>query len=358
MTESNTPYMERIVDEDQLDDYLTNHIGEADEYGISYHEEGHSNETIFVTWDDRQLVIRRPPPGEVADTAHDVLREYSVMESLQPTEVPVPPTILSCDDHSVLGNSFYIMERVEGNVIREDEPERFAVPKHRKQIGYELIDTLVNIHSVDYDDVGLEAGEFGYPNGFTKRQVDRWSKQIEWAREITATKREVRKLDEVMAWLQNNIPSNPPTTLVHGDYKLDNVLFGPGTPPIIKAVFDWELSTLGDPFTDLGWMLSFWYDEGDPAPPEVGLYHTFTEREGYPTRQELVDRYESAMELTFENETFYRTLGVFKLAGLGEMFFRRYLEGNSNDPLYPLMETGVPQLADRAMRIINGDEPL
>lgn len=358
MTERNSSYMERIVDQDKLIQYLADHLGESDNYDISYHGEGHSNETLFITWGDRELVIRRPPPGEVADKAHDVLREYRVIDSLQPTEVPVPPTVLSCDDRSILGSDFYIMERVAGDVLREDELDRFAVPEYRKQIGFELIDTLVNIHSVDYNDIGLEAGDFGYPDGFTKRQVDRWSKQIEWAREITANTREVPELDEVITWLQNNIPSDPYTTLVHGDYKLDNVLFGPGTPPVIEAVFDWELSTLGDPFTDLGWMLSFWYNEDDPAPPEVGLYQTFTGRDGYPTRRELVDRYEAAMGLTFDNERFYRTLGVFKLAGLGEMFFRRYLEGNSNDPLYPLMEDGVPQLADRAMRIINGNEPL
>jgi aminoglycoside phosphotransferase (APT) family kinase protein len=175
---------------------------------------------------------------------------------------------------------------------------------------------------------------------------------------VTSAEREVQALDTVTEWLQANVPSESPSTLVHGDFKLDNVLFAPGVPPTVTAVFDWELSTLGNPFTDLGWMLSFWWDDGDPAPPEIDLYPTFTTREGYMSRQELIDCYESSTGFSFENERFYRTLAVYKMAGLGEMFYRRLLEGNSDDPLYQLMEDGVPQLAERAIRIIEGEEPL
>ena len=194
----------------------------------------------------------------------------------------------------------------------------------------------------------------------TQRQVDRWSKQISWAAEVTAEERPIPELDEVQSWLADNVPEEHPHTLVHGDYKLDNVMFGTGTPPEIVAIFDWELAALGDPYTDLGWMLSFWFDEKDPdLPSSVGaLYSSITMREGYPTRKELVERYEQATGTSFDDERFYRTLGVYKLIGLGEMFFRRYLEGNSDDPLYPKMRDGVPQLADRALRIIEGEEPL
>lgn len=219
-----------------------------------------------------------------------------------------------------------------------------------------LIDTLAAIHTVDVESVGL--GEFGHPPGFTERQVERWSEQLMWAFEVTADEREVSVLYDVMEWLQNNAPENTPSTLVHGDYKLDNVMYG--TTPTIAAVFDWEMSTLGDPFTDLGWMLSYWWDENDPDPPEATdtLTTSFMTQDGYNTRRELIERYETETGLLFENDRFYRALAVYKLAALGEMFFRRYLEGNSDDPMYPRMRDGVPQLAERAQRIIDGEEPL
>ena len=353
---SDGEYFDRIVDVDRLAEYLESELGPADSYDVEHHQEGHSNETLFVTWGDRELVIRRPPPGETADSAHDVLREYEVMNALQGTDVPLPNTVAACEDHAVLGSDFYVMGRTEGDVLREGVPERFENPEARAAIGRELVDGLVAVHEVDYEAVGLE--EFGYPPGFTQRQVDRWTKQLMWAFEVTVEEREVPKLYDVMEWLDDNVPEETPDTLVHGDYKLDNVMYGPGDDPQLVAVFDWEMSTLGDPFTDLGWMLSYWRDAKDPEPSVPELTAQFMEGEEFLTREELVERYEAKTGLTFENERFYRALAVYKLAGLGEMFFRRYLEGNSDDPMYPTMEERVPALADRAMRIIEGDEPL
>ena len=360
MSDTSEEYFRRIVDEEKLAAYLEDQLGPVadDEYEVERHQEGHSNETLFVTWGDQELVIRRPPPGETAENAHDVLREYKVVHALQDSEVAVPTTVAACDDHDIIGSDFYVMERTDGDVIRTEEPERFKTPDHREQIGAELVDKLAEIHQVDHEAVGL--AEFGYPEGFTQRQVKRWSEQLTWAFSVTAEEREVPVLYDVMEWLQENAPEDHPHTLVHGDYKLDNVMYAPGTPPEISAIFDWEMSTLGDPLTDLGWMLSYWWDGKDPDPPDAttSLNATFMKADDYLTRQELVARYEDQTGFEFENERFYRTLAVYKLAGLGEMFFRRYLEGNSDDPLYPKMETGVPQLADRAMRIIDGEEPL
>ncbi|WP_255149847.1 phosphotransferase family protein [Halorarius halobius] len=360
MSEPDEDYFARIVDQDALAAYLEAALGPAESYEVEHHQEGHSNETLFVTWGDDELVIRRPPPGETADRAHDVLREYRVVDALQGTDVPVPETVLSCDDESVLGSDFYVMKKVDGDVLRDEEPERFATPEHRERVGVELVETLAAIHGVDYDAVGLEHGDFGYPPGFTERQVKRWSEQLMWAFSVTADEREVPELYDVMEWLQDNVPEETPATLVHGDYKLDNVMYGPGTPPEIVAVMDWEMATLGDPFTDLGWMLSYWWDEKDPDPPEStsSLSNTFMTREGYSTRRELVDRYEELTGFEYDHDRFYRALAVYKLAGLGEMFFRRYLEGNSDDPMYPKMREGVPKLAERALRIIDGEEPL
>jgi aminoglycoside phosphotransferase (APT) family kinase protein len=358
MTDAGEEYFDRIVDTESLAAYLEDELRPVDEYDVAHHKEGHSNETLFVTWGDEELVIRRPPPGETAEKAHDVLREYEVVHALQDTDVRVPTTVAACEDHSVIGSEFYVMVREDGDVIRTAEPDRFGTPEARGQVGDELVDRLAEIHQVDVASVGLE--EFGYPEGFTQRQVKRWSEQLTWAFAVTAEEREVSVLYDVMEWLQDNAPEDHPHTLVHGDYKLDNVMFAPGTPPKIVSIFDWEMSTLGDPLTDLGWMLSYWWDEKDPEPPEStsSLSATFMTQDGYLTREELVARYEDATGFEFENERFYRALAVYKLAGLGEMFFRRYLEGNSDDPMYPKMRDGVPALADRAQRIIDGEEPL
>ncbi len=354
--ERSEAYFERLVNEDALASYLEAELGAVDEYDVRHHQEGHSNETLFVTWGDRELVIRRPPPGEIAETAHDVLREFSVTDALQGTEARVAKTVLASEDHDVMGSDFYVMERVEGDVLREGEPERFANAESRGEIGTQLVDALCEIHAVDYESVGL--GDFGYPEGYTERQVERWGKQYAWAMEVTTDERDLPGLDAVSEWLDANCPTEYPHTLVHGDFKLDNVMYSPGSPPELVSVFDWELSTLGDPRADLGWMLSYWRDSGDREPAIPELTATFMEREGYPTRRELVDRYEENSGITFAHERFYRALAVYKLGALGEMFFRRYLEGNSDDPMYPKMETRVPALVERATRIIEGDEPL
>jgi aminoglycoside phosphotransferase (APT) family kinase protein len=358
MTHTNDEYFKRLVDVDGLETFLESELGPADTYEVEHHEEGHSNETLFATWGDTELVIRRPPPGETADTAHDVLREYAFIDALQNTDVPVPPTVAATEDNSVIGSDFYVMERVEGTVLRETEPKTFAAPDARERVGTELVDTLAKIHMVDTEVVGLD--EFGHPPGYAKRQVERWGEQLAWAFEVTADDREVPKLEAVGDWLAKHAPSDHPHSLVHGDYKLDNVMFGPKRPAELAAVFDWEMATRGDPRADLGWMLSYWRDPKDPIPKFDELVTDFMAHPDYPTRRDLVARWEdrTGFEYAEEHDRFYRTLAVYKLAGLGEMFYRRHLEGNSDDPMYPKMEHRVPLLVDRAMRIIEGEEPL
>ena len=321
-------------------------------FSVQRHEAGHSNETLFVTAGDRELVVRRPPPGETAETAHDVLREYRVLEALYPTEVPVPRPIVACSDPSVIGAEFYVMERVTGDVLRE-EPARLADPAARGAISDQIIDTLAGIHSVSPSAVGLSA--FGRPSGFTERQVNRWAGQYQWAFQTTIDERPVPAVYEVTEWLVDHAPSDHPETLVHGDFKPDNLVAAPDRPAI-AATLDWELATLGDPRTDLGWLLSVWRDDGDPDAVLDELGGTFTHRDGYPSRRELVDRWEAATGFDYEHDRFYRTLAVYKLGALGEMFFRRHIESDASDPLYPKMREAVPALAQRCLRIIDGEE--
>ncbi|WP_224270308.1 phosphotransferase family protein [Haloprofundus salinisoli] len=345
-------YEERLVDERRLRTYLTSELGDVGTFSVEWHQEGHSNETLFVAWGDRDLVLRRPPPGDTADTAHDVGREFRVMDALQGTDVPVPPTVLYCEDDSVIGGEFYLMERVDGDVVRLEEPERFATPDRRAELGRELVDSLAAIHALDVDSVGL--GGFGRPEGYLDRQVDRWGKQMAWAAGRTERPEGLPGRDEVESWLADNVPDAPEHTLVHGDYKLDNVILAPGTPPRVNAVVDWELSTLGAPLSDLGWMLLFWHDDPDDEPPIPELMPSFTAREGYPTRRELAARYEERSGVAVEHSTFYLALATYKLAAVCEMFYARHLAGDSDDPLYAAMDEGTPKLVAYAREVIEG----
>ena len=352
-------YLDRLIDSDALRRYLETTLGSADRFDLEYHRAGQSNETLFVEWGNRDIVLRRPPAGTTADSAHDVLREYRVLEALQDSDVPVPRTIASCDDHGVIGAEFYLMERCHGDVLRNEEPDRFAQPHHRRALAEQFIDTIADIHAIDPEAVGLD--DLGHPDGYTERQVDRWTDQLEWAFERTEAERAVPLLREVADWLVANVPEEYDHALVHGDYKLDNVMFAPGDgreqSPELEAVFDWELCTRGDPAMDLGWMLVYWPDSEDLEFDDP-LFPRFLTREGYPMRRELVDRYEHRTGRTFDHERFYRTFGAFKMASACEMMYRRYLEGNADNELYPLMKQRVPRLAERADRIRTGDEPL
>lgn len=355
-SEPNDEYFNRLVNTDALRNYLESHIGPVTDYTVSRHQAGHSNETLFVTWDDETYVLRRPPPGDTAEGAHDVIREYHIIDALQDSEVRVPPTVLKCEDPSVIGSDFYLMEYVPGDVIRTTEPNRFQTPSFRERVGTELIDGLSEINTVDYETIGL--GDLGHPAQYLDRQVSIWNRQFDWAFEVTTNERTIPRIQTIGAWLTDNTPHQESPALVHGDYKLDNVLFEPGVPPSLTSIFDWELSTIGDPRADLGYLLVFWRDPHDPDPILSELIPTFTEKPGYPTRHDLVNRWETNTGLEFTHDQFYRTLGAFKLTAFCEMFYRRYLEGNADNELYPKMKTAVPRLAEQTHNIMNGNYPL
>lgn len=347
--DENDAYLNQLVDEDALRAHLSSTLGPADIFRVDHHGAGHSNETLFVRWGNRDFVLRRPPAGETAESAHDVLREHRVITALEETDVPVPTPVAACEDPSVLGSDFYLMERLDGDVIRDHEPKRFATPEHRRRLSEELIDTLAAIHTLDYDTVGLS--DLGRPEGFTERQVDRWGKQFDWAYETTRESREVPHIDVIGEWLEANVPESYEHTLVHGDFKLDNVMFAPETPPEITAVMDWEMGTLGDPLRDIGWLLVYW----DTDPLIDDLMPTFLDRPGYLSRGELIKRYERQSGIDVVNRTFYVVLGLYMLAAVCEMFYARYLSGNSDDDLYPKMGERVPDICRRAKALIDGE---
>ncbi len=343
--------LDALVSVDALRTFLAEAIPDASaeqELEIERHQAGHSNETFFLRFGKRDLVLRRPPLGAFLPSAHDVVREYRVLSALGPTEVRAPRTIASCEDGSVIGAPFYLMERMHGDVIRDSLPSRFDVGE-RARIGQELIDSLVELHAVDVKLAGLEG--FGRPDGYLARQLKRWTGQMELTLPHT---RPIPDLVAVGEWLATELPESGPSTLVHGDYKLDNVMFAPVLPARLNAILDWEMSTLGDPLADLGWLISFWREPGDAAGSIFSDTTRVTEMEGFSSRDELVSRYQDATGRDVDGLDWYRVLAIWKLAILLEGSYARHLAGMTDDPFFAKMESGVPELASIALDLAKG----
>jgi aminoglycoside phosphotransferase (APT) family kinase protein len=334
-----------LIDEEALTRFLEDNVSSEGEWTILRHQAGHSNETFFLQQGERDLVLRRPPLGAFLPSAHDVGREYRVLSALQDTSVRIPRTILECTDDSVIGAPFYVMEKVDGVVIRTELPDLFT-EEHRRKLGEELIDALVELHAVDPVACGLEG--FGKPTGYLERQLRRWRGQLELTLPHT---RPVPDLERAGDWLAENLPESGPTTLVHGDYKLDNVMFANDVPPRLVSILDWEMSTLGDPLADLGWMISFWREPGDEAGNLFAETTRVTELPGFSSRADLIDRYARATGRNVDNLDWYQVLAIWKLAILLEGSYARHLAGMTDDPFFERMKEGVPALAAAALQV-------
>lgn len=343
----------RLVDVSALERFLAEHVpGDPAPLDVRKHVAGYSNETFFVTRGPQRWVLRRPPGGELLPTSHDVLREYRVLSAVAGRGVRAPRTVVACEDPSVIGAPFYLMEYVDGVVIRDTLPPALDTPEERARIGEELVDALVEIHAVDWRACGLEG--LGRPDGYLERQVRRWSRQ--WELTLPRT-RPLPGLDEVTEWLKTHIPESPAATLVHGDYKLDNVIFATEAPARLLAVLDWEMSTIGDPLADLGWMLSNWGDTGFPDDDStaVVLSPLRDPSSGARTREELLARYQEKTGRSLRDFQFYLLLAVWKLGAILEGLYALYLAGAASNPNSGRFEQGVPLFIERMHRIMAGD---
>jgi aminoglycoside phosphotransferase (APT) family kinase protein len=334
-----------LADPEPLSAYLNDRLPGDGMFEVERHKAGHSNETFFLRRSGHEWVLRRPPRGAFLPTAHDVMREHRVLSALADTAVRTPRPVLACDDESVIGAPFYVMERVGGIVVRDRLPD-WATEDERRRIGEELIDALVELHAVDWQAVGLEG--WGRPSGYLDRQLKRWSGQLELTVPLT---RPLPDLEELGRWLARNKPESPPSTIVHGDYKLDNVVLDAGPPARIAGILDWEMSTIGDPIADLGYLLSFWRDPGDEADRVLSKQFDLTREPGFPSREELAGRYAEGSGRHVADVTWYEVLATWKLAILLEGSYARHLAGVTDDPFFALLEDGVPALARRALKV-------
>jgi aminoglycoside phosphotransferase (APT) family kinase protein len=321
--------------------------------------EGHSNLTYVVVAGDRELILRRPPAGPLLPTAHDVVREYRVLDLLARSEVPVraPRVVAVCEDDSVIGAPFYLMERAEGIVIRDELPP-WLDPAAQHMLGLDLAVALAEIHRVPV--APFVAAGLGREAGYLERQLRRWVGQREGIEAAVAAAggqaRGLPDYDAVRDWLRDRLPAEQQPTVVHGDYKLDNVVVAgavdrPGTGQggfaRVGAVVDWEMATVGDPRADLGYLLSFWSEPGERYP----LGGLVTGGPGFPTRAELVEVWEHSTGRPAGDTTWFVTLAVWKLAVLLEASYHRHLAGSTDDPFFASLEHGVPDLLARAREV-------
>lgn len=301
--------------------------------------EGHSNVTFALS---TGVVLRRPPRGPLPPSAHDVLREARLLAALRDTPVPVPRVLATCDDPAVVGAPFYVMERVDGEVITDRVPAALDGAEQRARIADELIDTLADLHAVDWATLGLEG--FGRPTGYLERQLRRFSGL--WEHNRT---RRIDALDEVGAWLAAKLPQSPAATIVHGDYRLGNTIYGAAAPARLVAVLDWEMATIGDPLADVGYLMVHWVRPGDPSSRlTVG---TVTSEPGFPSRRELLERYERRSGRRVGNLDWYVVLALWKAAVFMEGNYRRAVQGATDDPFLKSFGEGVVELAERAQQV-------
>ena len=314
------------LDASQIDSYLKAHIpGLSGQPTISQFPGGASNLTYLLEYPGVELVLRRPPFGHKAKSAHDMGREFRILNQLKNAFPYCPKAYAHCTDTSLIGSEFYVMERVKGIILRSDLPRELALSADdTRTLCKSFIDKLVELHRVDYTACGLD--ELGKPDGYVQRQISGWSDRYEKALTPDAP-----LWKEVKAWLNAKMPAGHSTpAIVHNDFRFDNVILDPNNPMQIIGVLDWELTTIGDPLMDLGNTLAYWIEADDPAPVQL-MRRQPSNAPGMLTRREFVDYYAERSGIQVDNYDFYYTYGLFRLAGIVQQIYYRYYHGQTQD---------------------------
>lgn len=331
------------VDLERLRPYFAEHVAGADGRRLDAEliAGGRSNLTYLISDGTHEWVLRRPPLGHVVETAHDMGREQRVISALAATDVPVPRVFAFCSDPSVNDAPFYVMEHVHGRVLRSATEMATLSPDDARRASNELVDVLARLHSVDFEAVGL--GDFGHPDGFVERNLRRWGKQ--WEANKT---RELPAIDELARRLAAALPESGRPAIVHGDYRLDNTMLASDDPGRIVAVLDWEMSTVGDPLTDVGLLLVYW---GGGAQAAITSAQGIAEVPGFLSPDELVARYAQQSGRSVEHLDFYVVFAMYKLAIIVEGINARFLMGKTLGEGFDEMGKMAASLVELALEV-------
>ncbi len=305
---------------------------------------GHSNLTYLLQLGNREWVLRRPPFGADIKTAHDMGREYRILSHLSAVYPKVPRALIICDDESVIGAPFYLMERVQGVILRAPADDRPTLgPGRMRALSVAFIDNLAHIHSLDYQAAGL--GELGRPAGYVARQVRGWTERY-----VNAQTDDIPEIERAGAWLAENMPAESGAALIHNDYKYDNLVLDPQDLRIV-AVLDWEMATIGDPLMDLGSTLGYWVERDDPEELQALAFGP-TMRPGNLDRRGLIERYAQVSGRDVARIQFYYVYGLFKIAVIVQQIYKRFKQGFSQDPRFANFNVTVRILGASAVRAI------
>lgn len=322
-------------------------VGLAGDVEVLQFPRGWSNLTYLLRVGGRDVVLRRAPPKVAIASAHDMKREHRILSALSSVWPKAPRPIALCDDPSILGAPFYVMERAEGVILRAKWPEGLVLdPPRMKHLSEVLLDTLVEIHAIDV--TKGELSTLGKPEGYNQRQVKGWSERYEKAKTD-----EIPEADRIAAWLAAHVPPESGAALIHNDFKYDNVVLSPDLSRITH-VLDWEMATVGDPLMDLGCTLGYWVGESDP-PLMQAMRFGPTYLPGSLTRMELVRRYEEKTGRPATNLVFYFAFALFKLAVVAQQLYARYVRGQTTEPRYAMMIEGVKGLTAMAVKVVEED---
>jgi aminoglycoside phosphotransferase (APT) family kinase protein len=324
----------------RLEPYLRSHFpGLEGELVVKQFPSGHSNLTYSVALGEKEMVLRRPPFGSKVKSAHDMGREYHVLSRLYPA-YPAPRPLLHCTDESVLGAPFYVMERVRGLILRRNLPPGLELPAETaRKLSESFIDQLAALHMLDYAALGL--GDLGKPQGYLERQVRGWIERY-----YGSKTHELPEVEPLSTWLRQRMPQHSAGTLVHNDYKFDNMVLDPADVTQVKAVLDWEMCTLGDPLTDLGTALAYWIDPGDPVEMQAVRWGP-TIAPGMLRRAELAQRYAEKTGSDLSQLVFYYVFAMFKVAVIIQQIYYRYFHGLTKDERF----ASLGEVAKTLMRV-------
>lgn len=328
-------------DEAKLEAYLRSNVsGLEGPMVVRQFHGGHANLTYDLRFGERELVLRRPPLGPVAPKSHDMRREYRALRALAPLFPYSPRPVVLCEDEDVVGAVFFVMERSRGLVVRQSWPDALGdAPALRRRMAESLVDALADLHMVDTE--RPEVAALGRPDGFVERQVKGWHGRWERART-----REIPLMDRLADWLGARIPEPERVSVLHNDYKLDNAMFALDDPGRLVAIFDWDMTSLGDPLIDLGTLLGYWSEATDEVPRGTG--GAVTTLAGFPTRAEVAARYGARTGVDLTHLPWFETFALFKTAVVLEQIYVRFVKGQTQDERFRALGDFVPQLAAAA----------